>query len=224
MIKRVIICGAGNSIIEGLEKNLWKKIKGQNIWSLNYAFMTMPYLPKREIWVDVKFFMNNTEELQKLKQKGVPLFTRYHRRYAELRDKIVLYNSSREIKNYFGKDSVKKNTIYYGRMGLVGMFGLTMAIAEGYNEIFLLGYDFGNDTLDNKNTHYYQGKLNIKSTGMGFPSVYRSKTDAIKREVDDFKVYLREKDVKIWNVSIPSNIPFFSKISYEEFYKKVKDV
>jgi len=40
-MKECIIVGAGYSIKEGLEKGLWAKIKGKEVWSLNSAFKTI---------------------------------------------------------------------------------------------------------------------------------------------------------------------------------------
>ena len=108
-------------------------------------------------------------------------------------------------------------------MGLSGMFALSLAVAEGYEEIYLLGYDFGTTVLTNKNTHFYQNNMpHVYSTGMNHPEVYRMPDNKVKREVEDFKVYLNTPNLKIWNVSMVSNIPYFDKISYQDFYTKLK--
>jgi len=218
MIKQCVLLGSGASIREGIDKDLWNKIKGQNIWSLNYAWLTMPYLPKRELFVDNNFFKDNVVKLQELAEKGVEVIGKFHSKNAYI-DKITKYKTTREKAKYFGKESIKKNLIFRGAMGLVGMFALSLAIAEGYNEIYLLGYDFGTVSLEEKFTHYYQDKLNVKSSGVGRPIVYRTPKNEIKKQVSDFDVFLREKDVNIYNVSLMSNIPFYKKISYEEFFK-----
>jgi len=46
MNEEVIILGGGYSVKEGIEKGLWNKIKDKNVWSLNYVFLTMPFLLK----------------------------------------------------------------------------------------------------------------------------------------------------------------------------------
>ena len=140
-MKKVILIGGGHSLKEGIEKDLWSKIKDKEIWSTNYAFMTMPYLPKREIWVDIDFFKNNIVALQKLSEQGVTMVTRTHRRYADIPN-LIKYNSARLTKDYVGKEGITRNCIFYGKLGLVGTFALSLAVAELYDEIFLLGYDF----------------------------------------------------------------------------------
>lgn len=220
---RVILIGGGSSLKEGISHGLWDHIASEKVWSCNYGYRTMPYLPSREIWVDVSFYKHNIEELQKLCEQGVSLYTKEHRFYAGIKEHITQYGSTRESKNYFGKDGINKNLIYYGRMGLSGMFALSLAVAEGYTEIYLLGYDFGNTNLQDKQTHFYQDTLkNVYSTGVGRPEVYRMPNNTIKREVEDFKVYLRESDVKIYNCSLQSNISYFEKISYPQFFERLK--
>jgi hypothetical protein len=220
-LQRLIIVAGGNSVKEGIEHGLWEQIKGQEIWSINYAYRTMPYLPKREIWVDIEFYKANTESLQKLYEQGVEIHCKQHMGYAGIKEFITQYGCTRETKLYFGKEAIQKNTIYYGRMGMSGMFGLSLAIAEGYDEIYLLGYDFGNNSISNKFTHYYQFDLKVYSTGVMHPEVYRSENNEVKIEVEDYKVYLNESDVKIWNVSIDSNITYFDKITYEHMFERI---
>lgn len=222
MKKQVILLGGGASVKEGINKGLWDKIKGHEIWSLNYGFMTMPYLPNREIWIDISFFRNNIVELQKLSEKGVPIVVKKHMQYADF-DMITQYNASRDKRNYFGKDAIKKNMIYSGSMGLVGIFALSLAIAENYNLIYLLGYDFGTKSLKETFTHYYQDELKVQSSGVGRPVVYRLKNDNLKKEVTDFELYTKEEGVDIYNVSMNSNIPYFSKVTWEDFFGAIQN-
>ena len=60
--------------------------------------------------------------------------------------------------------------------------------------------------------------IKVASTGMKRPEVYLLKDNKVKREVEDYQVYSQEKDSKIWNVSPQSNIPYFDKINYDNFY------
>ncbi len=223
-MKRVILVGGGYSVKEGIEKGLWDRIKNEHIWSCNYAFMAMPYLPKKEIWVDIAFYKNNIEVLQNLWEKGVELHTKKHPTYAGIVEHLFCYDSTREVKNYHGKQALEKNMIYYGKMGLSGMFALSLAIAHGYDEIYLLGYDFGSRSVKDLNTHFYQDTLKVYSTGVMHPEVYRMPNNTVKQsEVEDFKVYLNEKDIKIFNVSPDSNIPYFEKVDYNTFFERLKD-
>jgi hypothetical protein len=222
--KRVIIIGGGASVKEGIDKGLWSYIKGEQIWSLNFAWLAMPYLPSRELWVDIKFFRDNIERLEELSKKGVVLIAKTHRDYLTI-PQIKQYNTSRESNNYFGKEALAKNIIFYGRQGLVGTFALSLAIGEGFKNIFLVGFDYGTPDINEKFTHFYQDKikeLSINSSGVGRPLIYRNPNNTVKRDVEDYKIYLREKDVNIYNVSLLSNIPYFQKISYEEFFKILK--
>jgi len=223
MEKIVIIAGAGTSVTEGLKLDLWKHIEGQNIWSVNYAFMTMPYLPKRELWVDYNFFRKNMEALQKLSEKGVEMRTKHNPKYVNL-SAIISYPTTRERKNYCGRQGIEKKTIFVGVQGFSGVFALSLAIAEGYKNIFLLGFDYGVpfNASDMKFTHYYQKELKVESSGFYHPENYLTKSlTEVKKDVEDFSVYLNE-DAKIWNVSLISHIPYFEKISYPTFFEMIK--
>jgi hypothetical protein len=109
-------------------------------------------------------------------------------------------------------------------MGLGGFFALSIAVKEEYDEIYLLGYDFGSPSLKEKLTHYYQNKLDVSSIGIAHPELYLNDNDTVKEEVKDFELFLSPSfKSKIYNVSLISNIPYFDKISYEEFFTKLKD-
>ena len=134
MKKTAILIGGGKSVREGLDKNLWEKIAHKEVWSLNYAFMTMPYLPKRELFVDRGFYKNNRNELLTLIDKGVELVSRYQPHYAH-EAKFTMYQTTKEKTGYKGKQALKTDGtphLFVGQMGLVGMFGLSLAIAENY--------------------------------------------------------------------------------------------
>ncbi len=184
----------------------------------------MPYPPDAEIFVDRSFYKHSLRDLQRLYEQGVKLYSKKYHRLTGLKAQITQYDSTRERPHYYGKQAIEKNMIYYGRMGLCGAFTLSLAVGSGYDEIFLLGYDFGSSGLDNKDTHVHQDKitqLDILCSGAGRPEVYRhTKSGRTMVEVEDFNVHLQVKDIKIWNVSMISNIPYFEKITYEEFFKK----
>lgn len=226
-MKECFIIGGGSSVREGIDKGLWDKIKGKDIWSLNYAFKFMPYLPTRQLWVDIKFFKDNIDDLQKLQESGVFLFTTEHKDYSGHRElnRFKEYCKTRERTGHKGRETFKSTYapphLFVGKMGLSGTFSLSLAIAEEYDRIWLLGYDFGNNSKENKTTHWYQGQAPVKSTGVGNPSIYRDKNDKVKsEEVEDYQVFKKDP-VQIINVSPNSNIPYFEKSSYDEMFIRI---
>ena len=214
--KKVILLGAGTSVKEGIEKGLWEKIKGKNIWSLNSMYKIMPYYPSRVIWVDRKFFTNNITELQTMAQKHkVKLIAKKNDRYNIIPE-IKQYEVTREITQY----NPEKKILYSGRMGLVGLFAISLALYENYDIIYLLGYDWGSKGLEDTRTHVYQDKikdLHNYSTGAGRPVVYFKPNGSVKDEVKDFNAFIKYKN-KIINVSPNSHIDLFRKENYDEFF------
>ena len=213
MKKSVILVGGGKSILEGIQSDLWQKIAGKEIWSLNFAFMTMPYLPARELWIDKSFFKNNIEKLEKIYHMGVQCHTKKADLYAGIPE-IHTYECTRE-------QSEMREKIYIGVMGLVGTFALALATKEQYDEIFLLGYDFGTYHLEDKHTHYYQySDLRVDSSGVGRPEVYINPNGDIKKGIQDFAIF-NTYPTKIYNCSMNSNISYFEKLTWDTFYEKL---
>ena len=204
---------------------MWQKIAHKEIWSLNYAFMTMPYLPTREVFVDRCFYRNNTDALQALTEQKVPLYAKHQDVYAH-RDEIKRFQVTKQKKGYKGKQALKIDGtphLYVGELGLAGTFALSLAIAEDYNLIYLLGFDFGVTTYENKNTHFYQDKLKVISTGVGNPQIYINKDNSVKDNVRDYELFSKEPNIKIYNVSPQSRIPYFTKINYPTFFQQIGD-
>ena len=212
-MKRVILLGGGKSIREGIEQGLWDKIKNEEVWSINYGFLMMPYLPKREIWADISFFKNNIDRLQNLANSGVQCYAKAHPKYSYLKQ-INSIPCTRESKN------VKEGTIFIGKMGLSGFFALQLAVMDNYEEIFLLGYDFGTAEKNDTDTHFYQNQIKVISTGVGAPKLYRNSNGKIREEVKDFEIFTHGNN-KIYNVSLYSNIPFFERISYGTMFERL---
>lgn len=224
MKETVIIVGGGDSVREEWKNGLFDKIKdkGAEIWSLNFAFKLMPYLPDREFFVDRSFFDKNKDDLEQLARQNVPITARYHSKFAYIKE-IQTFNVTKEPHEAEPYEALKKDKLFIGHMGLSGLFSLSYGIAAGYKTIFLLGYDFGTNSIKNLNTHWYQEKisdLKIQSAGAGRPNIYRqTNTDTVKNFVHDFQYYKKAINTKIYNVSLNSNIYTFPKISYEDFYK-----
>jgi hypothetical protein len=223
MKKQCIIIGGGASIGEGINLSLWEKIKGLDIWSINFAYKTMPFLPARQMWIDINFFTKNVGELQKLYKQGVKMYAKSHIRYTNIPE-INSLITTKLPENYYGVNAHEKKTYFIGRSGLSGFFALSLAVADRYDEIYLLGFDFGTPSLVDKRTHYYQDRVNelkIESVGIKRPEVYLLPNGMVKPEVQDFALYLRESQIKIYNVSPLSNISCFDKITYQEFFDKI---
>jgi len=222
MKKTCIIIAGGKSIREEwLNNGLFDHLRGKEIWALNYAYKTMPYLPSRELWVDESFFTNEKENLLLLGIKGVQLISQPSSlagkgnkgKIKDYFDIIKLYNKTRDF-----TDQLKyEESIYTGLYSLVGLFALSVAIKEKYERIFLLGLDFGTPNIKDKDTHYYDGFISHKSRGAGDPKIYRNSNNILNEKIKDFKVY-ENTEAEIYNVSLRSNIDYFDKISYEEMY------
>ena len=222
MSKEVIILAGGWSVKEGIAQGLWDKIKDKEIWSLNFAYKFLPYLPSKQFHVDITFFRNCVKELQMLSERGVPI----HAKENDI--EYVNIKAVQQHKVFRTPKEEKPGELFIGQMGLCGLFALSYAISQGYENIYLLGHDFGSPNLDNKNTHWYQDlQMNefsepIKSNGLKNPSVYLERNDAPKPMIKDFEYYLKFPN-KIYNVSSRSNINYFPIIGYDEFFRKIEE-
>jgi hypothetical protein len=215
--KRVIIIGGGSSAKELVDAGLWEHIKGEEIWSINFAFMVMPYLPSRELWVDVRFFSKHMEYLQKLHYSGVPCFAKAHTKYMAIPE-IHQIETTPEA-------SEANKKVFVGQLRLSGIFSLHLALKERFEEIYLIGFDFGTTNPKDKFTHFYQKEIGdkIDSTGVAHPELYQ--TEDAKRALRDFEYFCSpefEKS-KIFNVSINSAIPYFEKLTKESFFERIKN-
>ena len=224
MSKECIIIGGGKSVRDGVALGLWDKIKGKDVWSLNYAYKLMPFLPSRQCFVDYNFFKNTEDEMHDLALKGIPIHCKRNSKLSHI-DKKVLnqYNTVREKGGFRGRTALvspPEEHLFVGRMGLVGIFSISLAIAEDYDKIFLLGYDFGSSGINDKDTHWYQHQITVKSTGVGRPTVYWNQL-GLKKEVEDFQVFNTINALTYYNVSPNSNLPYFPKIDYLKFFELI---
>lgn len=222
MNKFCVLIGGGNSIRKPSEEiNLWERIVGLDLWSLNFAYKALPYPPKTQTFIDTQFFNNNSLALAQLAEKKVRIIAKAHSRYNTIKE-IEQHFVTRNKSEYLGDKALEKNLIYIGRMGLCGIFALSLAIAEGYNTIYCLGFDFGTPVIGDTITHFYQNKINVASGGVGNPEIYYKHDGTIKNEVEDFEVFLTKNNSKIYNVSPNSNIPYFEKIDYSRFFELIE--
>lgn len=224
-----LICCSGNSIPfkeTRLDKRFEKVIKNNFSLGLNYWFK-FGCETTANVSVDYQFYLDQHEEMKK-----IPMIVAKHdkqlttRHKSKLHDNTILLPASVE---YSGKNSWDKG-FYTGH--LVSMFSLTFSIALGFQKIYLLGADH---TGINGKTHFYQdlvdlekeGKITGKKlySGLGYKGKQCKTTPYNnKRNINEnlYKCYLQEKDVKIYNVSMMSNIDVFEKIDYETFYDHVE--
>jgi len=207
--KKTILIGGGASVKEGIQLGLWEQIKNEDVWSINFAYWTMPYLPQREIWVDISFFKSNMNSLYELASKGVSCYAKKHTIYADMPE-ICTYDTTRE-------QGTEK--LFIGRLGLSGFFALQLAVLEQRSPIYLLGYDFRD--LNNK-THYYQDDLVTTSVGVGHKELYINKDGSPKDTVKDFDIFQNNQS-KIYNVSPHSHITTFERIDYPTFFNHLHE-
>jgi len=236
-MKSCAIIGGGYSINDGIQLGLWDKLKKSNIeiWSVNSAFKAMPFLPTREIWVDVNFFRHGVVELQKLYDQGVILMCKKHNHYTFLGDRIKQFECCRQREFY--KEGMKTvSHVFIGGHGLSGIFALSLAVLEDYNICFALGFDWGSPSNEIRKTHFYQDKFpiitnlndsknsenEIYSHGAGKPGIYLREDNKPNRHIKDFDLFLNEK-MKIYNVSPSSNLYQFEKIDYPTFFKILEE-
>lgn len=232
-MKRLIIIGGGNSIRPQLQNGLWDKLRKDYTFSLNdVIYFFEPTVP---VFVDWYWYRERFDVIDKYSLSIGKHDAKIFATHPEIKvsnvskNTIFLQPSNNE---YHGKDSIQKG-IYSGV--LCGCFGLTVGIALGFKEIYLLGYDF---TEINGKTHFYEkDKLEeqiiglIKEDdgslrcGIGKNSQGRYRTGIYNIEPKlFFNAYLSiSKEVKIFNVSPDSKISTFPKISYEDFYRKLDE-
>ena len=209
--KTCFLLGGGKSLSAHIEAGLWEAIKDKDVWSLNFAYKFMPFLPTRQCWVDGSFFRKNLSDLQNLSSQGVPLYCKK----SELYHAFPFFNQCATVRE---TNKVTAESLFIGTMGLVGVFALSLAIKENYERIYLFGYDFGTKSQFDEKTHFYSDKvkeMNIQSSGVGHPGVYYSGNN-IKQSVNEFD-YFNQFNKEIYNVSTISNINSYPKLSYTEF-------
>jgi len=221
MEKEIIIIGGGSSINEGIEKGLWEKIKNKITIGTNYSYRFFNN-PTIFCFVDYSFY-NNT--LNKDFVDNFPLVItkipnqKDQREEFKKKKNFILFPVSQ---TYKGTESLKKG-IYTDR--LVGLFSLTLAISLGFKKIFLLGMDFG---CVNGRTHFYENVLSHRGVGMRMTrdGKKRHNTFIYEKNPDEFyKVYLddiKNRNIKIFNISLRSKIPVFPKVNYNNFFKMIE--
>ncbi|MHA1757237.1 MAG: hypothetical protein ACTSVV_10740 [Promethearchaeota archaeon] len=248
MNKPLIICGSGNSIPflnsryfhnhfkHGLDMNLETIIKGNYSIGLNY-FWKYGCPTTFNSFADWQFYKDNHKTLKEL-----PLIIGSHDPSLKSHKRDITHDNTILLKNsgkYNGKESINKGVF---NKQLIGIWSLSLAIALGFKEIYLLGYDC---CEINCQTHFYQGVVNLKKAtpiymkgklvdsrpyfrgiGKHENGKYKTSTYNVKKHLNEkwFAPFQAErKEIKIYNVSSNSAINVFPKINYIDFYQMVEN-
>ncbi len=246
--KPIIICGAGNSIPflnslyyrthKGIPMCLESIIKSNYSIGLNH-FYHYGCATTFTSFVDSEFYEDTYKDLKALPLvigKLSPVLKRHQHDITH--PNTILFKKSNAYK---GKESFKEG-VYSAQ--LVGIWAMSIAIALGFKEIYLLGFDC---CVVNGKTHFYQGVIDLKKKRdlfvldkkVGEIEIYRGVGKKLTKKGEKFKTstyntpenlnnqwfkpFLKETDVKIYNVSPESKIDLFEKIDYNIFYSKVKN-
>jgi hypothetical protein len=217
-INEIIIIGGGKSIEYGLNLpsnlSLQARLADKCTILTNYAYKTFSgtflAFTDRDFYTPLyakKYPEKNPDIYEELKK--LPLIIGIdHNGISEFKldNTILLNNKYRSV--------------------LTGIFALKLAFElmhEG--TIYLLGFDWNRrtglperDPNYNPNSdlqiHFYN---DIKHRGVGYVGYYENHNPD-----RDFNQFIK-KDIKIYNVSLESNINSFEKISYEKFFELLSD-
>ena len=244
----LIIAGSGNSVPflnsryfhnhfdHGLDMRLEELIRGNYSIGLNY-FWKYGCPSTFYSFSDWQYYEDNHKALKSLSLiiGSYDPSLKCHKRDRTHENTILLKNSG----IYNGKESIEKGVF---AKQLIGIWALSLAIALGFKEIYLLGYDCKEI---NGQTHFYQGVVDLnKSTPIylkgklvdnrkHFRGVGKEENGKYKTSTYEIKKHLNEKwfapfqaerkTIKIYNVSPESAIKVFEKLNYDEFYAKIKN-
>lgn len=227
-INRCFIIGSGNSISTGIDKGLWNYLKNEITISCNYNFLFFPEATVI-LFFDAKFYIWNKETIEKM-----PLVISGNRpqvkKYCLNSNVYLLPLIELNKKECTNKEAWTKG-FYSGHWA--GNLATSLAIALGYDEIYLLGMDLKEI---NGKTHYY-GELNhpdpktkeklnkgvgkhyIKNKGW----LYKTSTfNNPKEAMSWWKPFNEIPDLKIINVSPDSLLTYFPKITYDELFRELR--
>ena len=212
MTNECIIVGGGKSIAEALNSS--SNLSLQPILASKFTILTN-YSFKHFIgtflcFYDRSFYHQKIEEIKNNPNiyeelKTLPLIIGVNHNGVEefkLPNTILVKKSD----NYEREKALTKGW-YTG--ALTGVFALNLAsfLLDYKGKIFLLGYDWTKEG----DTHYYEDVIH---RGIGKTTLYKNNNPTHR-----FKYFAKEKELKIYNVSLQSSIEDFEKISYEKMYE-----
>ena len=225
-LNQIIIIGGGTSIQEGISLGLANRLTNKCVIACNFAFNHFPNTFVTcidENFYIGKFFNKNDEPVNinhVNNLKALPLMIAPNKSVI----KENKYQNTILLKESAGYNSINCLNKGFYSLALTGIFSISVAMfLLDYNgTIFLLGYDWTKRTdeqqknRDKIDTHYYK---NIEHRGIKFTTYYE-KHDPSKL----MNNFLREKNIKIYNVSPKSNITSFEKIDYLTMFATMNDI
>jgi hypothetical protein len=206
----IIIIGGGKSISEGLNLGLKEKIKDKFVIGVNYAYQT--FQCTFTAFQDRDWYHGRPNDKGIYENPDI---------YSELKELPLIIGINQNGVEEFKLD----NTILLDRKereDLTGVFALKLVLRlMETGTVYLLGFDWTRrkglperdpnyNPKSNEPTHYYN---NINHRGTGYVGYYEN------HNADRLFNKLNKRDVKVFNVSLNSNIDCFPKISYQEFYE-----
>jgi len=225
----IIIIGGGSSINEGISLGLKDRIKDKFVVLCNFAFYHFDgtFLT----FIDHEFYSGF---LKSNTNPPVMIQNKEHREKI-IQFPLIIGHETNQTKTLKVPNTILlKSASTYTRdlskgiynSHLVGIFSLTLAcwLMDFKGKIFLCGYDYSHRTpeqIQNKEkakTHYYSEK-ELNHRGIGYTNFYEK-----HKSSNYFSCYLQEKNIKIYNVSLNSNIGEFEKINYPTMFDLLDDV
>lgn len=224
--KECIIIGGGTSINDGLSLGLKDKIEDKFVITTNFS--CYHFNSTFTTYIDKDFYEGvlnphisheiNQEHVNKLKSLPLIIGNKFAIDYKYYDNTIPVQCCN----NYYSKDFLKKG-FYTGNLTGIFSISLTGFLMNFEGIIYLLGFDWNKRPIEsvdrnnynpnsNLDTHYY--KKEIQHKGIGYVGYYENHNPN-----NYFKYFLEEKNLKIYNVSLNSNIECFEKVSYEEIFK-----
>lgn len=211
-MKPIIIIGGGKSVSEGISLGLWDNIKGQDIMTCNNAILHIPYAPKYAVWLDSTD--KDPEVIGKIMETDCIRVTQMkHDQQDDTR--VTRFEICRFPKNL--QEGLKQGVLYAGGRMFTGIFGISLSLYLGYQQIFLLGFDWGGCVKNKGDEVEWWGTTNyFKGTDM---NIYRDGAGARNDCAAHHDPFIGKAD--IINVSPYSLIPSFPKVGYGEFFNLI---
>lgn len=209
-MSHIFLFGGGPSL-KGFD---FKKVENYPTLGINKSFL---YFPTTYLYfMDVSFLKNILE--QKYKQvddvgildkfnafKGQKFALENSKKYRVRPDITYLINTKRPVISYDINSGIyASNNSGYG--------ALMLAIALGYMNIYLLGYDL---SVSNESTHYHCGYHNVE---------YHNLKRRLERFIVPFNSVapaLKKENINVFNLNPKSALNCFPKITLEEALKGI---